>query len=279
MKYYVGSTRVGPNYSVQHGFNRIFSKVETVFFCFLSLFFLITSRINEDFYKEVSFIFVEISMPVVEVTAFPFNTAINLFTNFKALVMAKEENEVLKKELEDLRKFYIKAVNIDKENQSLRQALNFASTKSVQYRSGKIIAKSHQIFNQKVMIGIGKNEDVQEGNVVIANDNMIGRIVEVGDNMSRVMLITDAGSHIPVITSNSRVRGILAGDGSGLMEIEYLPKDHEIKPGDRVFTSGDGDMLPAGLPIGVVKKVGKRYAAVQMMENINDIDIVTILHY
>ena len=63
------------------------------------------------------------------------------------------------------------------------------------------------------------------------------------------------------------------------MEIMYLQKNHTIRPGDWIFTSGDGDTLPPGLLIGIVRKVDKSYAAVQMAENINNSDIVTILDY
>ena len=86
-------------------------------------------------------------------------------------------------------------------------------------------------------------------------------------------------SRIPIITSKTRVRGILAGNGSGIMEILYLPKNHTITEGDWIFTSGDGDTLPPGLLVGVVKKADKDYVGVAMVENINNADIVTVMHY
>jgi cell shape-determining protein MreC len=75
------------------------------------------------------------------------------------------------------------------------------------------------------------------------------------------------------------VRGILSGNNSASMEILYLQKNHTIRAGDWIFTSGDGDTLPPGLLIGVVKKVDASYAAVEMIENVNNLDIVTIMDY
>jgi rod shape-determining protein MreC len=92
-------------------------------------------------------------------------------------------------------------------------------------------------------------------------------------------LVTDANSRIPIIASKSRVRGILSGNNSLLMEVLYLQKNHAIRAGDWIFTSGDGDTLPPGLLIGVVEKVDVGYATVEMVENINNADIVTIMDY
>ena len=279
MKQYLNFTTGKISYSFKHSFGLVFGKIETVFFCFLSIFFLITSRINSGFYQDVSFAFVGISMPVVNVISFPFNATINLLTDFSELVNAKKENKELKEELEKLRSFYIRSLNIHNENKELKKILNFVTPKSSSFKAARIIGKSHQMFSQKILIDAGKDRGLQENSIVTGNKGIIGRILEVGEDKSRVMLITDASSRIPVITSNARVRGILAGDGSGLMEILYLPKNHGIKQGERVFTSGDGDTLPMGLLVGVVRKVGNNYAAVQMIEDINNVDIVTIISY
>ena len=102
MKQYLNFTQTGANYSFQHSFNLIFKKIETVFFSFLCVIFLIVSRINDDFSKDVSFAFVSVSMPVVKFAAFPFNTVLNLLTDFHELSQAKKENKVLKENLQKL---------------------------------------------------------------------------------------------------------------------------------------------------------------------------------
>ena len=99
------------------------------------------------------------------------------------------------------------------------------------------------------------------------------------EDKSRLILLTDAGSRIPILTSKARVRGILAGDNSDSMEILYLPKSHAIEAGDWVFTSGDGDTLPPGLLVGVIKKIDTSNAVVTMVEDVNNADIVTIMDY
>lgn len=279
MKQYLNFSQTKSNYSLQHNFNLVFSKVETVIFCFLCVILLITSKVNKDFSDNVSMGFVSVSLPVVKFAAFPFNAAINILVDFDDLVDAKKENKVLKEENEKLRNFYIKSLNINRENKELKDTLRFVTTKSSSFKVARIIGRSHQMFNQTLFIDAGKNRGIKEGSLVTGNSGVIGRISQVGENQSRLILVTDANSRIPILASKARVRGILAGNNSSTMDILYLQKNHSIKQGDWIFTSGDGDTLPSGLLIGVVTKVDKAYAAVEMAENINNADIVTILDY
>lgn len=279
MKQYLNFSTRRSNYSVKHSFDLVFKKVETVFFSFLCVIFLVASKVDRDFSKDVSFTFVSISIPVVKFAAFPFNTVINLLTDFQNLVDAKKENKELKEELEKLRSFYVKSLNIHQENKELRNILNYISSKSSSFKVARIIGRSHQVFNQKIFIDAGSNRGLKEGSIVTGNHGVIGRVAEVSEDKSRLILLNDATSRIPVITSKARIRGILAGDSSGTMEILYLPKSHTIEAGDWVFTSGDGDTLPPGLLVGVVKKVDKDTATVVMIEDPNNADIVTIMDY
>jgi len=279
MTQHLNFTRTSANYSVQHSFGLVFKKIETVLFSFLCVIFLIVSRVNADFSKDVSFTFVSISMPVVKFAAFPFNALINLLTDFHELIDAKKENQVLKEELAKLRSFYVKSLNIYQENKELRNVLNFVSAKTSNFKVARIIGRSNQVFNQKLFIDAGKNRGIKEGSIVAGNRGAIGRIAEVGEDRSRLILLNDATSRIPIITSKSRTRGILSGNGSNLIEILYLPKSHDIEAGDWVFTSGDGDTLPPGILIGVVKEVEEGYVGVAMVEDVNNADLVTIMDY
>ncbi len=108
---------------------------------------------------------------------------------------------------------------------------------------------------------------------------MIGRTIDARGNRSRLLLPTDARSHIPIIASKARARGVLMGNNSSLMEIEYLPRDHGIEVGDLIFTSSDGETLPPGILIGVVKDVDGHYVSVQMIQDVANADVATIVEY
>lgn len=267
------------NYSIKHSFGLVFNKIETVFFSLLCVICLIVSKVDHDFSQKVSSAFVDVSLPVAKFASFPFNVSFNLVTGFGELVTAKEENETLKEELEKLQSFYTQSLNVHQENKELREMLHFVSAKSTDFKVAQIIGRSRPVFNQKVFIDAGADRGLKEGEIVIGKRGVLGRIVEVYENKSHLLLLNDATSRVPIITSKARSRGVLVGNSGGLMEILYLPKNHSIQVGEMVFTSGDGDTLPSGLLAGVVRKVDKDSALVSMVEDVNNSDLVTILAY
>ena len=267
------------NLIIQHSFNLVFRKIETMFFIFLCIICLIASKINRDFNNKISNGFVKISTPIIKIISLPINSSIDLVVNFNKLAMAKTENIQLKEELFKLQNYYLTSLAIHQENQELRSALNFVKSKTENYKIARVIGMSHQAFDQKLLIDSGKNRDIKEGQIIAGNRGVIGRVSEVFEDKSRILLLTDSSSRIPIIASRARNRGILAGNNSGLMEILYLPKNHQINIGDKIFTSSDGDAVPPGLLIGVVRKIDKNSVYVSGIEDINSLNIVTIIDY
>lgn len=267
------------NYSLKHSFSLVFEKIETVLFVFICVICLAVSSSNKDFSKKVSEFFVSVSLPVANVASYPFNSIFKLTSNFSELVSAKEENIELRKQIDELRSHYIKSLNIYEENEELRKTLSFVSSKSTNFKVVKVIGRSRPLFNQKVFVDAGLDRELKEGEIVTGRVGVIGRVLEVFENKSHILLLNDATSRIPVITSKTRDRGVLVGDGTGLMEIIYLPKNHSIQVGEMIFTSGDGDTLPSGLLAGIVKKVSKDSVLVSMVEDVNNADLVTVLSF
>ncbi len=267
------------NLIIQHSFNLVFRKIETIFFIFLCIICLIASKINRDFSNKVSNGFITISTPVIKIISLPISSSIDLIVNFNKLAMAKKENIQLKEELFKLQNYYLTSLAIHQENKELRSALNFVKSKTENYKIARVIGMSHQAFDQKLLIDSGESRDIKEGQIIAGNRGVIGRVSEVFEDKSRILLLTDSSSRIPIIASRARNRGILAGNNSGLMEILYLPKNHQINIGDKIFTSSDGDAVPPGLLIGVVRKIDKNSVYVSGIEDINSLNIVTIIDY
>jgi len=264
---------------IKHSFNLIFKKIETVFFVFLCIFCIIISKLNHQINNKISDFFITISRPVVKIVTFPINSSIDIIVNFNQLATAKKENEKLKEELFKLQTYYISSLAIHQENKELRNALNFVKSKTENYKIARVIGMSHQAFNHNILIDSGENRDIKSGQIITGNRGVIGRISDVYEDKSRILLLTDTNSRIPIIASRTRNRGILSGNNSNLMEILYLPKNHQIAIGDKIFTSSDGDVVPPGLLVGVVKKVDKNSVLVAGIEDINSLNIVSIIDY
>ncbi len=108
---------------------------------------------------------------------------------------------------------------------------------------------------------------------------MIGRTVEVGSNASRVLLVTDLNSQIPVLTEKTGHRAILSGDNSALLYLKFLNTHSKVVKDERIITSGDGGLIPAGLVVGKVDQIGKQRVKVKPVEGWDDLGYVRIINY
>ncbi len=267
------------NLSIYYYISHFLKKIEFVSLIAICLILIGISKSNKGFNDKISLFFVDISLPISKTIAFPFGVSSQGANYFQELAQAKRENIILKAENEKLKSIYIKALNISQENEELQELLKFIKAKSIKYQSVRLITKPSQAYGSNIIINAGKNHGIQENSVITGKQSVIGRVIQVNDNISRVLTITDNNSKIPVITSNSRIRGILTGHNKKIMSIDYLDKDHHISVGDMVYTSGDGEHLPPGLLVGIVVKVKGTNVKVRAAENADNINLAAISKY
>ncbi len=267
------------NFFVYHNLSRIFRRVGPLFFTVLCLALIVTSKFNSKITDDISMKVVNYSMPVAQVVSVPLNLVVDLSVNLQELIDAKNENIVLASENERLKSLYIKSLNIHQENTQLKKILKYVNLRSTKFLVAHLIAHPYQTYSRNVLIDSGSLQGVREDDIVTGNNALVGRVDQISEGKSRVLLATDINSRIPVIVSGSRTKGILAGNNSNVMDILYLEKSHLIKIGDMVFTSGDGEALPPGLLVGVVTAVGKGAAQVEMIENVKNLDVVSVINY
>tara|TARA_B100001971_G_C17955355_1_gene414650 strand:- start:348 stop:713 length:366 start_codon:yes stop_codon:yes gene_type:complete len=110
---------------------------------------------------------------------------------------------------------------------------------------------------------------------VLDGKNFIGRIVDVNFFSSRVLLITDLNSKIPVITETSAHHAILSGHGKSEPTLDYLPENHKVRDGDKVYTSGKEGIFSPGIPIGEVK-IEDNIIKVLLFSDISQITFINI---
>jgi len=115
-----------------------------------------------------------------------------------------------------------------------------------------------------------------EGNPVLSERGVIGRIVGVSDHVSRILMLTDIESRTPVLIVRTNGRAILTGDGGPSPKLDY-PRGAAMRVGDRVLTSGDGGVFPSGLPVGTVVKDYQGDWRVALDSDSSPIDDVQIL--
>ena len=164
------------------------------------------------------------------------------------------ENQKLKEKLRDLELIRI-------ENQDIKQLLNFQDNFIFSKITGRVVLESHENFRNYYLLNIGIQNGVQKGNAIVAHDRLIGRVIDVSNKSSKMQLLTDKNSKIPVSILNTHYWGVAAGlDKSGYLRLLYLTDESEIKDGQIVVTSGKGGYIPHGIYVGeVIKREGEIY--------------------
>jgi rod shape-determining protein MreC len=99
----------------------------------------------------------------------------------------------------------------------------------------------------------GENIGIEAGLAVIGTNGLIGRVISSGQQSSRILLLTDFNSNIPVVALASDVHAILAGRNNASPELQFIPRKAELKDGDLLVTSGRGGRIPIGLPVGLLR--------------------------
>ena len=145
------------------------------------------------------------------------------------------------------------------ENKQLRQLLDEQVTSSANFVSARVMLDKQSPYLNSFIINSGSNKEIKNGMAVLDRKNFVGRIVDVNFFSSRVLLVTDLNSKIPVLIEPSGYHAILSGRGKDEPTLEYLPQNHKVQSGNKVYTSGKEGIFAPGIPIGEVKKSNEKF--------------------
>lgn len=217
--------------------------------------------------------------PVLNVMSRPAASVADGLEYFRQLVDLHDENARLREENARLRQWEQAALRMDAENRSLRSLLSFKPDPAATVVTGRVVGDPGGAFVRTVVVTVGEREGVERGQAVMSGQGLVGRIVQVGDWSSRVLLITDLNARIPVVLESSRQRAMLAGDNSDHPLLTYLPPNSEVTTGERVFTSGHGGLFPPGLPVGIVEKGADGKPRVVPMADLSRLEHVQVIDF
>jgi rod shape-determining protein MreC len=144
---------------------------------------------------------------------------------------------------------------LESQNQRLQSLLGYVSENKKDGITAPIIGRSADHWWQHLILGRGKRNGIQIGFVVMAPGGVIGRVIKVTDNTSRVLLLSDPFSRVGVTVSRSRSMGYVRGQASNRATMEFFDKVPDVRQGDVITTSSLSQLFPAGLPVGRVESV------------------------
>ena len=164
------------------------------------------------------------------------------------------ENETLKEEIEVLRNEKIQNEYLLTENTILKEALQLTGSKSLEQDVSiiaRVLIDQQSPYLKSLLLNKGTKDGVLKGMTVFSKKYLIGTIIESNFLTSRVLLINDLNSRIPVIIENTSVNAILTGLGKdNSLALEYLPEQFQLTTGRNIYTSGKDGVLAAGIPVG-----------------------------
>jgi len=207
-------------------------------------------------------------------------------TFFSDINNLKEENETLKESNKDLEEALRELEIIKAENKDLKEQLNLTEKyKEYETVPAEVINRDVTNYSSIFVINVGKVDGIEVDMPVIADKGLVGHIISVDQNTSKVQTIVDTSSTITALISTSREAIICKGtlEDKGILKATYIPTETTIVVGDLVETSGMGGIYPKGIQIGKISKVintknvTDRYALLETTVDFDKLETVLVI--
>lgn len=195
--------------------------------------------------------------PLQRAAYLPIDAAGGFEAYFKKLSTLQAENDGLRRRQLESANLLLRQEHLEQENKRLRALLEMRGRHQVEGRIAEIIYAARDPFSRRVIIDKGSQQGVAAGQAVVDELGVVGQVVRVFPLTAEVSLLTDKDQVIPVQVQRNGLRAVLAGAGSGTMELRFLAANAEVQKGDVLETSGlDGIYLP-GLPVATVSSIDR----------------------
>lgn len=216
--------------------------------CLLAL--LLVWRIDSPRVERFRAAVIDAVMPGFTWAMAPVTAGANLLRDAQSYAQLYEQNQELRRELQQMKSWKEAALQLEQENARLLDLNNVRLDPSLTYVTGVVLADSGSPFRQSVLLNIGARDGIRDGWAAMDGLGLVGRISGVGRATARVVMLTDTSSKVPAVIQPSGQTALVIGDNTGAPLVDFIENADRVRPGDRVVTSGDGGVLPPGLVIG-----------------------------
>ncbi|MFE3838931.1 rod shape-determining protein MreC [Pseudogemmobacter sonorensis] len=220
---------------------------------------------------------VDAVVPNMEWALVPVTRLSGMVENFQSYSRIYEQNQELKRELQQMKAWKEAALQLEQKNARLLDLNQVRLDPKLTHVTGVVLADSGSPFRQSVLLNVGARDGIRDGWATMDGIGVVGRISGVGERTSRVILVTDSSSRIPVTVQPSGQKALLSGDNSALPPLEFIEDNDQVRPGDRVVTSGDGGVFPAGLLVGQVVMGSDRRMRVSLAADYQRLEFLRVL--
>ncbi len=205
----------------------------------------------------------------------PFRGASGLVGNFQSYEQLVRENRELRQQVQQMESWREAALQLEQINAELRALNNLSAPDQMNFVTGEVIADSGSPFSQTALINIGRNKGVESGAPAVDGFGLIGRVIGVGKDKSRVLLLSDPSSQISARVLPQGIRAIVRGNNGHDLDLTLIEGGSSNLAGSRVVTSGDG-IYPGDLLIGYVT-VADNKISVRIAADFSSLELARIL--
>jgi rod shape-determining protein MreC len=225
-----------------------------------------------------------VTTPVQTALAAMHRSAFGVWSIYLDWKNVRAENRRLREEVRRLRVEGLAVSETAEENRRLRRLLELKARLPLETMSGEIIAREWGGWVRSLTVNRGRIDDVRRLEAVISPDGLVGRVVDVRPGSAIVQVLTDPASTVGAHALRTRTPGIIEGDPRGTLRFKYMARDGAgLEVGDVVVTSGQGGVFPRGIPVGRVRSIDDRgaalfhYAAIEPLVDFGRIDEVLLV--
>ncbi len=207
-------------------------------------------------------VFAVVTTPIQTGLAKASRATFGLWATYLDWKNVRAENRRLREEVQELRVQGLRVVETDDENRRLRRLLAMQEHLPLTTLSGEVIAREWGGWIRSLTVNRGRGDNVPRLTAVISPNGLIGRVVDVRPGVSIVQVLTDPTSTVGAHVLRTRTPGIVEGDPRGTLRFKFMARDGaSIQSGDVLVTAGQGGLFPRGIPIGTVRSIDNRGAA------------------
>ena len=198
-------------------------------------------------------------------------------SDLKSFVNVYQQNESLKIELSQMKKWREAALQLEQKNAKLRALNNLKLSSALFWVTGEVLADSGSPFSSSILINLGAEDEITDGAAVADGLGLIGRVSGVEKKLSRVILMSDVKSFVPAIVGPNNQEAIIRGDNTSAPLIDFVRGTSKIQPGVRIYTSGRGGIFPPGILIGEAVLSSDKKVRARLSANLSQLDYVRVI--
>lgn len=256
----------------------LYRKLFLVFvFILISVFTLGLSYANIPFATKVRVFLTDLTTPVMTVASIPYDLTVSTKNKIYKWVYTYHVLDDLEAENVTLHTQVNRLKSLEDENKKLRKLMKMVPDRFRTYITARIVAYPGRPFVKSILLNAGAKDGVEEQQPVLTEDGLVGRTVDVGDHSTRILLITDLNSRVPVIIEGINEHAIMAGDNTDHPILKYVKQISKIKVGDKIKTSGRGGVFASSTPVGIISEIDGATIKVQPYVDLEALTHVTLV--